>query len=992
MGDVVRYRIGLDAGSTTVKAVVLDEKGDIVFSKYLRHGSDVRATLVSMIEEMRELFGDICMTVVTSGSGAMSIASYLGVAHIQEVIAAQEAVEHIVGDVDVVIELGGEDAKMLLKKNNQEPKMNGVCAGGTGAFMDQMAILLDTDAGGLNELAKEYETIYPIASRCGVFAKTDVQPLINEGARKEDIAASILQAVVMQTIEGLSGGYPIKGKIVFLGGPLMHMSELRKRFRETLKLTEEMAICPENAHLMVAYGAAISGYDDSTVDLGNIVEKLRSMPEDDGDKKRLAALFGCDEEGYAAFKLRHAQDDVPIAGLQNYRGKAYLGVDAGSTTIKMVLISEDGRILGTWYGLNDGNLATSAGKMLRAVYAEMADGCKIAHATATGYGEQFLMTALKVDSGEVETVAHLRGANEVLPGVEFILDIGGQDMKAIKVKDGVIETILLNEACSSGCGSFLGTLALTLGLTMEEFVQMALAAENPVDLGTRCTVFMNSMVKQAQREGATVGDIAAGLAYSVVKNALYKVINIRDASELGEKIIVQGGTFLNDAVLRAFELELGRSVVRTNISGCMGAYGAALIARERSKPEDESTLLDIARLDSLVLKGKSIRCNGCTNACRLTINEFSDGKETRKLVTGNRCEKGAGSNKSNDDVPNLVRYKLEKLKSYKPLEPGLARRGTVGLPMALNMYENYAFWFTFFSQLGYRVITSDFSSKETYQAGIGSIPSDTICYPAKLSHGHIMELIDRGVDFIFFPCIKWEREEDSTARNHFSCPVVMGYPESLKLNIDELKEAGIELVNPYLPYDKQKHLAKRLYEELKRICPDLKKREVKRAVEQAWHEDTIYHEDIRKAGERALEWIRSTGGHGIVLGCRPYHIDPGVNHGIADLIASYGVAVLTEDSVAHLASLERPLRVVDQWMYHSRLYRAARFVASCEYVDLIQLVSFGCGLDAVTTGQVREILGNFGRSYTQIKIDGISSLGAARIRIRSLFAAISLKR
>jgi Uncharacterized protein conserved in bacteria len=989
MGDTKKYHIGLDVGSTTVKVVVLNEENDIVFSNYRRHSSDARATLISMVEEVMELFKDTCMTVAMSGSGAMSIASYLGVAHIQEVIAAQDAVEYVVGDVDVVIELGGEDAKLIPMRDNQEPRMNGTCAGGTGAFIDQMAVLLKTDADGLNELAKGYKTIYPIASRCGVFAKTDVQPMINEGVRREDIAASILQAVVTQTIVGLSRGYPIKGKVVFLGGPLTYVSELRTRFRETLELTEEMAVCPENAQLMVAFGAAIGSREDSPVDLSDFTVRLREMPEGDDEKKRLTPLFKNADE-YERFKADHAQHDVTIGGVQSYQGKAYLGIDAGSTTMKMVLMAEDKSILGIWYDRNDGDVIASASKMLQEVYGEMSAGCEIAQAVATGYGEQLLIAAFKVDSGEVETVAHLRGANELLPGVEFMLDIGGQDMKVFYVKNGVIENIILNEACSSGCGSFLETYATPLNLTMDEFVEQAVFAENPVDLGSRCTVFMNSRVKQAQKEGVLTSNIAAGLAYSVVKNALYKVINLRDASDLGEIIIVQGGTFLNDAVLRAFELELGRTVVRSNIAGCIGAYGAALIAQDRKKLTDVSNILSRDRLASLKLKGQNVRCKGCSNACRLTISEFSDGDETRKFVAGNRCEKGAGlSAVSNDDVPNLFKYKLEKLVAYRPLEQVFAKRGTVGLPMVLNIYENYPFWFTFFDQLGYRVVASNFSTKETYLAGVESIPSDTACYPAKLTHGHIVELKNKKVDFIFLPCIKWERQEDQATRNHFNCPVVMSYGEVIGLNMDELKNAGITLVNPYIPYDKQDHLARRMYEELKRISPDLTRDEVKAAVEQAWHEDEAHHQDIRDAGERALNWVKETGGHGIVLAGRPYHVDPEVNHGIPELITSFGLAVLTEDSVSHLASPERPLRVADQWMYHSRLYAAARFVASCKYVDLVQLVSFGCGLDAVTTGQVREILANFSRLYTQIKVDEISSLGAAKIRIRSLLAAIN---
>ena len=973
------------------------------------------------------------MTIAITGSGGLLLAQWLGIDFVQEVIASKTAVETFIPQTDVVIELGGEDAKIIYFDNGIEQRMNGTCAGGTGAFIDQMAALLDTDAGGLNELAKSYETIYPIASRCGVFAKTDVQPLLNEGARKEDIAVSIFQAVVTQTISGLACGRPIRGNVALLGGPLEYLSELDKRFCETLNLDDEHAIRPKNAHLFVASGAALCGKTSRPELLSDVLERLRNLGDIQGSEVvRLPPLFES-EEAFGEFKARHDKEKVKRADLMEYTGTAYLGIDAGSTTFKAALIGEDGSLLWSYYANNKGDVLGTAKKALAEMYGALPVDAEtgepfvtIGHATVTGYGEGLLLEALRVDSGEIETVAHLRGAEEMLPGVEFILDIGGQDMKCLRVRDGVIDHIMLNEACSSGCGSFIESFAAGLNLDVTEFAKTANAAKNPVDLGSRCTVFMNSRVKQAQKEGATVGDIAAGLAISVIKNALFKVIKIRDPHEVGTKVIVQGGTFLNDAVLRAFEQLAEVDAVRPDIAGNMGAYGAALLARDRyesavraaeraeeeavaetgavpAKPaEVRSSLLSLAEIENLNPTHRTIRCKACSNHCLLTINDFGKDPETgkhRRFITGNRCEKGAASAgvaSQGANVPNLYDYKSHRLFDYVPLTEKEATRGTVGMPRALNMYENYPFWFTFFTKLGYRVLISDPSTKKTYEAGIESMPSESVCYPAKLSHGHVMNLLDKHPDFIWFPCSKWERQEDEGAGNHFNCPIVASYAEALRLNIDELRDSDTKFLNPWLPYDKKDALKKRLYVELVENFRDATCRkgtpptqaEIDEAVDAAWAEDMAFKDDIRAKGEETLRWMEETGTHGIVLAGRPYHNDPEINHAIPELLTSFGLAVLTEDSIAHLGTLERPIRLVDQWMYHTRLYAAAKVATQRNDLDLIQLNSFGCGLDALTTDQVQEILESAGKIYTVLKIDEVSNLGAARIRVRSLLAAL----
>ena len=1028
--------IGIDVGSTTVKLAVLDDANEIKWAVYQRHHADVRATVVEVLRKAAEQFPHERMTIAITGSGGLLLSQWLNISFVQEVIASKTAVETFIPRTDVAIELGGEDAKIIYFDNGIEQRMNGTCAGGTGAFIDQMASLLNTDAGGLNELAKSHTTIYPIASRCGVFAKTDVQPLLNEGARKEDIAASIFQSVVTQTISGLACGRPIRGNVAFLGGPLQYLPELRKRFYETLDLTDDAIIVPENAHLFVASGCALAGAADGAraEQLADVLARLENLGDMQGSEVvRLAPLFASEDE-YAEFKQRHDAERVRRASLADYRGVAFLGIDAGSTTFKAALIGEDGSLLWSTYASNKGDVLGCAKAAMAELYRALPTDdegnplVRIGHSTVTGYGEGLLLEALRVDSGEIETVAHLRGAQEMLPGVEFILDIGGQDMKCLRVKDGVIDHIMLNEACSSGCGSFIESFASGLDLDVSEFAQTAIQAKNPVDLGSRCTVFMNSRVKQAQKEGATVGDIAAGLAISVIKNALFKVIKIRDPHDVGTKVIVQGGTFLNDAVLRAFEQLSEVNAVRPDIAGNMGAFGAALLARDRyttdlHKLEDRqkrgdafstveegtsaeavvaSGMLSLEAIEALAPKHRTVRCKGCSNACLLTVNDFGKDEATgkhRRFITGNRCEKGEslGTGKQETSVPNLFEYKSKRLfDHYTPLSAEDAPRGTVGIPRALNMYENYPFWFTFFTKLGYRVILSDPSTKKTYEAGIESMPSESVCYPAKLSHGHIMNLLEKHPDFIWMPCSKWERQEDETAGNHFNCPIVASYPEALRLNIDELRDSDTKFVSPWLPYDRKEKLKERLFIELGTNFADavgahgapITQEEIDAAVDAAWEEDEAFKRDMRTKGVETLAWMEETGTHGIVLAGRPYHQDPEINHAIPELLTSFGLAVLTEDSVAHLGQLERPIRVVDQWMYHTRLYAAAKVVTQRRDLDLIQLNSFGCGLDALTTDQVQEVLEAAGKVYTVLKIDEVSNLGAARIRVRSLLAAL----
>ena len=990
--------LGIDVGSTTVKLAVLNDDNKIVYAKYQRHHTDVRACARDLFVGAASVLPEARMTCAITGSGGLLLSQWLGLEFVQEVIASKRAVETLIPQTDVAIELGGEDAKIIYFDSGIEQRMNGTCAGGTGAFIDQMATLLHTDASGLNELARKAQTIYPIASRCGVFAKTDVQPLLNEGARPEDVAASIFQAVVTQTISGLACGRPIRGHVAFLGGPLQYLSELRRRFYLTLNLDDEHIIVPENAHLFVASGAAMAHESGKLSQFGELIEAIDALGDTQGDEvARLEPLFATPED-LECFRARHAQEVVPRGSLEGYQGRVFIGLDAGSTTMKAAMVGEDGQLLHTWYGNNNGDILGTAKTIMADFYAHIPEGCSIGHVTTTGYGEALLIEALKADSGEIETVAHLRGARAFLPGVEFILDIGGQDMKCLRVRDGVIEHIMLNEACSSGCGSFIESFAVSMDMDVRAFAAAALEAKNPVDLGSRCTVFMNSRVKQAQKEGATVGDIAAGLSYSVIKNALFKVIKLRDPHEIGTQVIVQGGTFMSDATLRAFEQLTGVDAVRPDIAGCMGAYGAALLARDRAGADGTSTVLSAEQIAALTVEQKHARCGRCSNNCQLTINDFGGG---RRFITGNRCEKGAGHRKAKTEAPNLFAAKNKLLFDRECLSPEEAPRGTVGIPRALNMYENYPFWHAFFTRLGFSVVLSDNSSKATYEAGIESMPSESVCYPAKLSHGHVMNLIDKDPDFIWMPCVRWERKEDPSAGNCYNCPIVMSYPTALGLNIDDITEKHVEFMYPFVPYHDKIELKRRLYELLavERVAdaeagrgrvrgPKLTRTEIDDAVNAAYEADARFHQDIQTMGEEAIHWIEEHGGRGIVLAGRPYHNDPEINHALPELIASFGFAVLTEDSVAHLVKPERPIRVVDQWMYHSRLYAAARLVTMRNDLDLVQMNSFGCGLDALTTDQVQEILEASGKIYTVLKIDEVSNLGAARIRIRSLMAAL----
>jgi predicted CoA-substrate-specific enzyme activase len=975
--------MGLDVGSTTVKLVLLDKKDNIVYSKYQRHFSDIRKTIFDLVDETCSIFDNDDLTVMLTGSGGIAVSQWLGLPFEQEVVAATGAVRRMIPHTDVVIELGGEDAKITFFDGVLEQRMNGTCAGGTGAFIDQMAALMNTDAEGLNKLAEGYKVIYPIAARCGVFAKSDIQPLLNEGAKKEDIAASVFQSVVNQTISGLACGRRIRGNVAFLGGPLHFLPELRKRFIITLGLRDDQVILPDNSQLFIAIGAALASRKNKAMSFKSLRARLSSLDADVAHEvARLAPLFR-DETELAEFKRRHCVHKVRRKDLAKHNGPCYLGIDAGSTTTKLALTDDEGALLYSYYGSNGGSPLKSVVRELKKLYGILPQGTYIAAATVTGYGEALVKAALNVDFGEIETIAHYKAAANFLPGVEFILDIGGQDMKCMKIKDGVIENIMLNEACSSGCGSFIETFAASLNMEVDEFAEAALLAENPVDLGSRCTVFMNSRVKQAQKEGASIGDISAGLSYSVIKNALMKVIRICDPKQLGNKIVVQGGTFYNTAVLRCFELVSGREAVRPDIAGIMGAYGAALISRERSAEGQRSSIMGAQELGNFRSDTSMRRCGKCANNCLLTINTFTDG---RRFVSGNRCERGAGGGVRKTTVPNLYDFKYKLLMSYKPLDEKKATRGVIGIPRVLNIYENYPFWHTFFTELKFRVILSPVSSRKVYELGIETMPSESVCYPAKLAHGHVMSLVASGVKNIFYPCIPYERKEDEAADNCYNCPIVTSYSEVIRANMELLKEKGVNFMNPFLPYHDKEGLGGRLYEELKKF--GISRREVKEAVDKAWKEEERFRKEIRQKGEETVKQLDATGGKGIVLAGRPYHIDPEINHGIPNLITDFGMAVLTEDSVAHLGTAGRPLRVVDQWMYHTRLYSAASFVSTKDNLELVQLNSFGCGLDAVTTDQIQEILNEAGKIYTVLKIDEISNLGAARIRLRSLKAAM----
>ena len=982
------YRLGIDIGSTTVKVAVIDDNNKILFADYERHYANIQETLASLLKKCKGELGELSLRPNITGSGGLTLSGYLHIPFVQEVVAVATALQDYAPRTDVAIELGGEDAKIIYFTGGIDQRMNGICAGGTGSFIDQMASLLQTDAAGLNEYAKNYKAIYPIAARCGVFAKSDIQPLINDGATREDLAASIFQAVVNQTISGLACGKPIRGNVAFLGGPLHFLPELRNAFIRTLNLTGDAIIAPDHSHLFAAVGAAMNAKDHAEIfSLDKLIADLSGGIKMKFEVKRMQPLFK-DEADYKEFTDRHDQYKVRRGDLSTYEGNVFLGIDAGSTTTKVALVGEDGSLLYSFYSSNNGSPLATAISSIKEIKSLLPDSAKIAYSCSTGYGEALLKAAFMLDEGEVETISHYYAAAFFDPSVDCILDIGGQDMKCIRIKDGTVDSVQLNEACSSGCGSFIETFAKSLNYSVQDFAKAALFAQNPVDLGTRCTVFMNSNVKQAQKEGASVADISAGLAYSVIKNALFKVIKITSAGDLGKNVVVQGGTFYNDAVLRSFERISGCEAVRPDIAGIMGAFGAALIARERymHRPH-ETTMLSLDDIINLTYTTTMSRCRGCVNHCVLTINRFEGG---RQYVSGNRCERGLGVEKAKRDIPNLFTWKYHRIFDYEPLTADKATRGIVGIPRVLNMYENFPYWATFFKELGFRVILSPQSSHQIYELGIETIPSESECYPAKLAHGHISWLIKRDVPFIFYPCIPYERKEVPGAGNHYNCPMVTSYSENIKNNMEELKEKNVKFLNPFMAFTSEEILSRQLQEVFKKEF-DIPESETKKAAKKAWDELAQARTDVEKKGEEVLQYLKDTGKHGIVLAGRPYHIDPEINHGIADMITSYGFAVLTEDSVSHLGKVERPLVVTDQWMYHSRLYAAATFVKTQDNLDLVQLNSFGCGLDAVTTDQVSDILTRSGKIYTVLKIDEVNNLGAARIRIRSLISALRVR-
>ena len=964
--------LGIDVGSTTVKVVLL-EGDQVLYEDYQRHMSQVRQKTLELIGKAAPLIGDRPFAVALSGSAGLGLAESIGMPFVQEVFATGEVVKRLEPDTTAVIELGGEDAKIIFFDGGVDERMNGSCAGGTGAFIDQMATLLDVTVDEMDEMSLRHQRIYPIASRCGVFAKTDIQPLLNQGANKEDVAASIYQAVVNQTIAGLAQGRRIQGKVLFLGGPLYYCKGLRQRFQETLKLSDEEAVFPEYGRFAVAFGAAMyarkAGSSTTVLRLREAIEKSLAQRT---VTNRLPPLFASQAE-YEEFRQRHAGADVPSRDIASYSGPAWLGIDCGSTTTKLALLSEDRELLYTYYASNRGNPVELVREQLEKIYQLCGDRITIRGSAVTGYGEELIQNAFGVDRGVVETIAHYTAARHFCPEVDFILDIGGQDIKCFKIKDGAIDSIMLNEACSSGCGSFIETFAKSMGYEIADFAEKGLHAQAPVNLGSRCTVFMNSSVKQSQKDGATVEDISAGLSMSVVKNANYKVIRAGSADELGEHVVVQGGTFYNDAVLRAFERELGKNVIRPAIAGLMGAYGAALYVMDLKK----SSLITAEGLKSFVHTSRAAVCQGCANHCRLTINTFGDGK---KYISGNQCQKGLGI-RVTEEIPNLYAFKRDALSA---LQPGDGTRGTIGLPLALGMYELLPLWHALFRSLGFRVEVSSLSTRRTYEKGQFSIPSDTACYPAKIMHGHMEELLERGVDAIFYPCLTYnvdERESD----NHYNCPVVAYYSELLKGNLDDLEQT--RFLYPFLNINDRRELAKELWNCLEPVFPGITRREVRQAVDEGFAAYEAHMAAVRREGERALAWARSHGKRIMILAGRPYHVDPEIGHGIDKLAASLGFVVVSEDSVCHLAEPVR-VHVLNQWTYHARLYRAARYAGEHADTQLVQLVSFGCGVDAITTDEVRSILEGYGKLYTQIKIDEITNLGAVKIRLRSLIGAL----
>ena len=976
--------VGIDIGSTTVKVVVME--GDrVLYRVYQRHLSQVRQATLRALEGAKQ-FLDGPFQAAISGSAGLGLAEDAGVDFVQEVFATYKTVMEYEPDTDAVIELGGEDAKIIFLSGGLEERMNGSCAGGTGAFIDQMATLLNVTPEQLDQLSLHHERIYPIASRCGVFAKTDIQPLLNQGARKEDVAASIFQAVVDQTVTGLSQGRKIEGKVLFLGGPLFFFKGLQQRFEQTLRLAPGKAVFPEWAQYSVALGAAIYTrglqttytYEQFTEQLKNAVSRSKST-------QYLQPLFANQEE-HNQFVQRHSRANVPWKDIAGYCGDAYLGIDCGSTTTKLVLMSDHYETLYRYYSSNQGNPVQIVREQLQKIYEACGDQVNIRYAVSTGYGEELIKHAFHLDDGIVETIAHFKAAQHFDPQVDFILDIGGQDIKCFKIKDNAIDSIMLNEACSSGCGSFIETFAKSMGYTAEEFARLGLFSQYPVDLGSRCTVFMNSSVKQAQKDGAGVEDISAGLSMSVVKNVLYKVIRARNADELGKHIVVQGGTFLNDSVLRSFEKEIGHDVIRPDIAGLMGAYGAAIYAKGICpKEQPRSSMLGAQQLENFQHESKPVVCQGCTNHCNLTVNIFAGGE---RYISGNRCEKPLGLGKERQ-LPDLYRFKLEQIRALsedcsKRAAAHTGKRGVIGLPLGLNMYENLFFWEAFFRNLDFDIVVSDLSSRALYAKGQYSVPSDTACYPAKLMHGHIENLLDKGVTTIFYPCMSYNFDE-SKGDNHFNCPVVAYYPELLASNVEKLKQ--VRYLYPYLDLAERKTFPKKIWQALQEYYPDLTLREVKRASDCAYESYHCQREQVKEEGRKALEFARQKGLKTIILCGRPYHVDPEINHGINQLITSLGLVVVTEDCVADLVQPVRP-DVLNQWTYHSRLYNAAEYVVEHRDCELVQLVSFGCGIDAITTDEVSAILARGQRLYTQLKIDEINNLGAVRIRIRSLIGAV----
>lgn len=971
------YKIGIDAGSTTLKCIVLNEEDKILYSNYERHYSKVREKLIEELENIKGIIENKKFKIAITGSAGYGISKEYNLPFVQEVFATTLAIKRYYDDVDVAIELGGEDAKIIFLTGGFEERMNSSCAGGTGAFIDQMAHLMGLTVDEMDNLSLKHENIYEIASRCGVFAKTDIQPLLNQGARKEDISASVFQSVVNQTIGGLAQGRSIEGKIMFLGGPLYFCKGLRERFIKTLKLKDNDVVSPENAQVFVAIGSAIySKEDNKKYEYEELLNIIKENHNEISTMNIIDPLFNYEEE-YNEFKERHQKAKVKVSDINNYAGEAYVGIDAGSTTTKVVLIDKEDNILYEYYGSNKGNPIEVVKKELKHIYNICGKKIKIMGSAVTGYGEELIKKAFSIDFGIVETVAHYIAASHFNPKVDFILDIGGQDIKCFKIKDGIVANIMLNEACSSGCGSFIESFANQMGYDVETFSKLGLFAKHGADLGSRCTVFMNSSVKQAQKEGATVEDLSAGLSVSVVKNALYKVIRAKSLDELGKNIIVQGGTMYNDAILRAFEKELGMNVIRPSISGLMGAYGCALYAKRKNLKE--SKIISKEDLESFTHKSKIAKCGLCTNRCNLTINIFNDGE---KYISGNRCEKPTG-NKKSESIPNMYQYKYKKLREYESLDEG--KRGTIGLPMVLNMYENIPLWATFFKELGFKVVLSDESNKKMYLRGQHTIPSDTVCYPAKLAHGHIENLISKNIEHIFYPCMSYNFDE-GISDNCFNCPVVAYYPELLKTNVKELDSNNFMM--EYLSLNNKKLLSKQLYEILNKTFGDIKQKEVKNALEKAYIEYDKYTKHIKEKGEEFIEYAKNNNKKVIVVAGRPYHIDPEINHGIDKVLSSLGIVVLTEDSIE--VSHEKPkVNILNQWTYQARLYNAAYYVAKNKDMELIQLVSFGCGTDAITSDEVKDILERNNKIYTQLKIDETNNLGAAKIRIRSLLEAIA---